>query len=111
MVVMKRGDVVQVAGGLYTSKPRPVLLIQDPVLKTGESLVVIPFTSARNDEVSFRVKVEPTRKNGLDRGCYLEIDKISAIKKSAIGNRLGSLEAPWLQEAEQLLASLLSLAQ
>ena len=49
MVTWGHGDILIVAKGLYTSKPRPVLVLQDPAFNTGESVIVVPFTSTRND--------------------------------------------------------------
>jgi mRNA interferase MazF len=109
MVMYERGAIVIVSGGLYASKPRPVLIVQDPELETGNSVVIIPFTSTRSEVVSFRVAVGPTEKNGLDRNCWLEVDKVSAIRRSFIDKAVGSLEAKRLLEVEEALRTLLSL--
>jgi mRNA interferase MazF len=109
MVVAKHGDIVMVAGGPYTSKPRPALVIQSTQAQTGSSTVVIPFTTSQNHEVGFRVAVIPSKANGLDRGCFLEVDKISAIKTEHLSKRVGELEPGFLEQAKTLLAELLDL--
>jgi mRNA interferase MazF len=104
-----RGDIVMVAGGAYTSKPRPVLIIQKSKAYTGDSLVVIPFTSVKKDSIVYRVPVMPTKSNGLDRNCYLEIDNVSAIKASSIGKQVGKLEGTTLNKVTNSLADLFDL--
>ena len=42
---MRRGDIVTVAGGVYATKPRPALVVQDDRFDATESLTVCPFTS------------------------------------------------------------------
>jgi mRNA interferase MazF len=108
MVKNKRGDIVLVAGGTYTTKPRPVLILQNLKYRTGESIIVIPFTSAANPEVDTRISVSPTPENGLDRNCFLEIDKISAIKSTYIGKRIGRLENEALRKTLSIAVKLIS---
>ena len=103
------GSIVSAAGGVYTSKPRPVLIFQNTALMTGESTVVVPFTSQNQPGASFRVPVKPTDANGLDRDCWLEIDKIGAIRTSWIGPVIGKLEGEPLYEATRLVRQLLNL--
>jgi mRNA interferase MazF len=107
MVSYGYGEIVKVAGGNYASKPRPVLVLQNPDFYTGTSLIVAPFTSVANSEIKVRVAVRPTEANGLDRDCYLEVDKLSAIDVSHIGGRVGKLEPELLKEASALAASLI----
>ncbi|MDR2114435.1 MAG: type II toxin-antitoxin system PemK/MazF family toxin [Bifidobacteriaceae bacterium] len=105
----RRGDIVLVAGGTYASKPRPVLLQQDSGAETGDSIVVIPFTRTRNDRVPYRVLVNPTPENGLKTECYLEVDKISAVRRTTVGGCIGTLEPDQLSQVNSLLGELLGL--
>jgi mRNA-degrading endonuclease toxin of MazEF toxin-antitoxin module len=102
------GEIVLVAKGAHTSKPRPVLVLQSPEYRTGESIVVVPFTTVENVAVDTRIAVTPTTANGLDRDCFLEIDKISAIDYSYIGQRVGRLETEVLNKATQMAICLIS---
>ena len=88
----KFGDIVLASGGTYSSKPRPVLVFQNDLLSTGDSTVVIPFTSERNPAIPYRVEVRPTDLNGLDRQCWLEIDKVAAIRTSWLAQTVGALD-------------------
>jgi len=103
------GEIVLVAGGAYTSKPRPVLVFQKTDYCTGESLIVIPFTTANNPEIESRIKVEPTPLNNLRQKCFLEIDKISAINVSYIGKSIGQLEEDVLSSVKNTARDLLML--
>ncbi|MCL2490610.1 MAG: type II toxin-antitoxin system PemK/MazF family toxin [Propionibacteriaceae bacterium] len=102
------GDVVLAAGGTYSSKPRPVLVFQNQLAPTGDSTVVIPFTSENNPAIPYRVAVSPTEQNGLDRPCWLEVDKVSAIRTSWLGETVGVLEEQSQMEAIGLSRRLLS---
>ena len=98
LVTASFGDVVLAAGGTYTSKPRPVLIFQNDSFSTGESTVVIPFTSSENPAAYYRVGVVPTPTNGLDRRCWLEVDKVAAIRTAWLGKRVGRLDSDVLRQ-------------
>jgi mRNA interferase MazF len=105
---MKYGDIVLVAGGAYTSKPRPVLVVQNQKFKTGDSVIVVPFTSVDNPDIDTRIAVSSSPRNGLDRSCFLEIDKLSAVRSSYIGDCIGTLENTLLNEVHSKVVELLS---
>ena len=105
---LEPGDIVTAAGGPYSGKPRPVLVVQNPTVLTGDSVVVMPFTSAANPSVDLRLAVQPTEANGLDRPCFVEIDKVSAIRTDAIGTRVGRLDDTAVAEVISRVRRLLS---
>jgi mRNA interferase MazF len=107
-VVSDFGDIVLAAGGLYSSKPRPVLVFQNNAWPTGESTIVIPLTSRDSPFAHYRVAVAPTPGNGLDRPCQLEIDKAGAIRTAWLGRTLGHLEPGVLQASLDLARRLMS---
>ncbi|MDR0945686.1 MAG: type II toxin-antitoxin system PemK/MazF family toxin [Bifidobacteriaceae bacterium] len=106
-----RGDIVTAAAGPYSSKPRPVLVIQDTGVHTGSSVVIIPFTSTANSSIAERVAVKQSSLNGLDRPCWLETDKISAIRSSAVGQTVGRLEPGLMELVEEHLGTLLGMSR
>ncbi|MCL2464258.1 MAG: type II toxin-antitoxin system PemK/MazF family toxin [Micrococcales bacterium] len=106
--IMSFGDVVLAAGGTYTSKPRPVLIFQNDTFSTGQSTVVIPFTSHDDPAAYYRLAIGPTPANGLDRPCWLEVDKVSAIRSTWLDKRIGRLENKALQAAMGLTRRLMS---
>jgi mRNA-degrading endonuclease toxin of MazEF toxin-antitoxin module len=86
------------------------LILQRSEAYTGDSIVIAPFTTTANSSIKFRVKVNPTKQNGLDRTCFLEADKISAIRSSAINRHVGKLEANSFEKAILLLTELLGIS-
>jgi len=102
------GEIVLVAGGAYSSKPRPVLILQNPEYKTGNSVIIVPFTSKHNADIATRIMVTPDSINGLDRNCFLEIDKLSAIDVSYIKKRVGALDDITLRKTAELAQSLIT---
>jgi mRNA-degrading endonuclease toxin of MazEF toxin-antitoxin module len=68
----------------------------------------MPFTSVANPLVDTRVEVQPSAANGLDRPCFLEVDKLSAIRADWLGAPIGRLEDGPLAEALKLARELLS---
>lgn len=89
---MKRGDIWTVAGGAaYTGKPRPAVIIQDDRFDANDSVVVCPVTSDPTSAPAFRIPVEPGEGNGLRSPCRLMVDKISAVPRSRLRRRVGSL--------------------
>ena len=89
---MKRGEIWTVAGGGdYTGKPRPVAILQDDRFDATDSVTVCAFTTDPTEAPLFRVLVEPDGHNGLDAPSRLMVDKITNVRRTRIGERLGEL--------------------
>lgn len=101
---MKRGDIVRVAGGVYASKPRPAVVVQDDRFDATESVTVCPFTTTVIDAPLLRVPVAVSEENGLDQDCFVMIDQITTIRRANVRNVVGSLEKTTLVELERRLA-------
>lgn len=100
---MRRGDIVTVAGGVYASKPRPALVLQDDRFDATDSLTVCPFTTKDLDAPLIRVRVEATEDNGLDQASFLMVEKITTVRKSNAHNVLGRLDSSTMVELERRL--------
>ncbi len=100
---MRRGDIVTVAGGVYASKPRPALVVQDDRFDATDSLTVCPFTTTEVDAPLLRVPVVANEANGLGQDSYLMVDKITTVRRSNARTVLGRLEATTLVEFERRL--------
>jgi mRNA interferase MazF len=100
---MRRGDIVTVAGGVYASKPRPTLVVQDDRFDGTDSLTVCPFTTIEVDAPLLRVAVAADAVNGLGHDSYVMIDKITTVRRRNAGAVLGRLEATTLVEVERRL--------
>jgi len=82
--------------------------MQNPRFSTGSSVLIAPLTSMDNDEIDTRIAIKPSQRNGLDRDCFVEVDKITAIKQSAIGSKVGSLEESTLLKVTNMAVALIS---
>ncbi len=100
---MRRGDIVTVAGGVYASKPRPALVVQDDRFDATDSVTVCPFTTTEVDAPLLRVPVVADDANGLGQDSYLMVDKITTVRRSNARTVLGRLEATTLVEFERRL--------
>jgi mRNA interferase MazF len=100
---MRRGDIVTVAGGIYTHKPRPALIVQDDRFDATDSLTVCPFTSTEVDAPLLRVPVTADEGNGLDQDSFLMVDTITTVRRSNAHAVVGRLAATTLVEVERRL--------
>jgi len=105
-VELKRGDVVVLAAPGDYGKPRPAVIVQsDRVLLDRQSFIVCLFTTTLRNASFFRINVEPSPGNGLREPSEIMSDKIQAVDRTRIRQKIGSLEPRELD----LLASSLKL--
>ena len=100
---MRRGDIFTVAGGVYASKPRPALIVQEDRFDATDSLTVCPFTNTDVDAPLLRVSVTADEENGLDQDSFLMVDKMTTVRRSTARAVVGRLEATTLIEFERRL--------
>lgn len=109
---MRRGEVWTVSdGGGYAGKPRPVVIVQDDAFDALESVTVCPLTSDPVDLPLFRVKVSPEPGNGLKLESRIMADKITTVRKSKLGMRVGMLLAEDMRRLGQALVVFIGLAR
>ena len=106
---MKRGDLVPVVlAGAY-GKPRPALVIQSDLFAAHPSVTVLPVTSELRPIETFRIAVEPTRKNGLCERSQIMVDKAHTIPRDKAGDPCGELESRTLTAVSRALAVFMGL--
>lgn len=89
---MRRGELWTVAGGTdYAAKPRPAVVIQDDRFDT-DSVTVCPFTTDPTEAPLFRLSIAPSPTNGLCEASRLMVDKLTTVRRSRLGDRLGVLD-------------------
>lgn len=89
---MKRGEIwTSATRGKYTSKPRPVVIIQDDRFDATDSITVCAFTSDGTEMPTFRLPVGPNHSNGLRVISWLMVDRISTVPRSSLRTRTGRL--------------------
>ena len=89
---MKRTEIWTIAGGAeYAGKPRPAVIIQDDRFDT-DSVTVCPFTADATEAPLLRLDIAPSPANGLQRSSRLIVDKVTTVRRSKLGQRMGTLE-------------------
>lgn len=88
---MMRGKLVTVALQGDDGKPRPAVVIQSDLFDEHPSVTVLPLTSELRDTPLFRITVEPSPDNGLQRRSQIMIDKIHTVPRTRLGSMLGKL--------------------
>ena len=90
---MRRGEIWTISEAIdYARKPRPAVIVQDDGFETLESVTVCTLTSATADAPYLRPLVQPSETNGLLVPSRMMVDKITTIRTSRLGYRVGMLE-------------------
>ena len=109
---MSRGDIhVAAARGVYTGKPRPVVIIQDDRFDATASVTVCPLTTNPVDAPLIRIAVEPTAATGIEQLSQIMVDKITTMPRTNLRDRLGRLADADLVRLDRALLVFLGLAQ
>jgi mRNA interferase MazF len=105
------GELWTVAGGVYASKPRPALVVQDDLFDATGSVTVAPLTTTLIDAPLLRVRVASSELSGLAQDSDIMIDKLTTVRRSNVHDRVGRLAAEQLAEVERCLMTFLGLAR
>ncbi len=93
MTSYQRGDIVLCADGRgdYTSKPRPVVIVQNTDYIEGmESITVCPISSILS-AASVRVRLKANDATGLKSTSEVETDKITTIRVTRLNEKIGEV--------------------
>ena len=89
---MRRAEIWTVSGGAdYAGKPRPADIVQDDHFDT-DSVTLCPFTTDPTDAPLFRLLIEPGPGNGLDVPSRIMVDKVTTVRRSRLGAKVGVLD-------------------
>lgn len=108
---MNRGELWTVAGGVYASKPRPALIVQDDVFDATLSVTVAPLTSTLVEAPLVRIRIGSSPLSGLERDSDVMIDKLTTVRRTNVVRRVGRITAEQLTEVEHALMAFLGLAR
>lgn len=101
---MRRGDLVTIAlQGAY-GKPRPALVIQSDLFDRHPSVTILPVTSDLRDTPLFRITLEPTESNGLQKPSQVMIDKAQTVPRDKVGEVFGQVDGVDLLSINRALA-------
>jgi mRNA interferase MazF len=101
---MRRGDLVTIALQGDYGKPRPALVIQSDLFSEHPSVTVLPVTGELRPAPLFRVRLDPTEVNGLQKPSDIMVDKAQSVARERVGGVLGRVTE------EEMLAVSRSLA-
>jgi mRNA interferase MazF len=107
---VNRGELWSVAGGVYASKPRPALVIQDDHFSGTDSVAVLPLSTVVVDAPLLRIRIPATATTGIRSESFVMIDKITSVRRSNVGQRIGRVSATSLVEIERALVTFLGIA-
>ena len=108
---MKRAYLVTIAVQGDFGKPRPALVIQSDNFASHATVTVLLVSSALVDAPLFRVAVQPTPDNGLQKPSQIMVDKVMTVKRDKIGGAFGRLDPGQMLEIERCLAVFLGIAK
>ena len=107
---MRRADIWTVSGGAgYAGKPRPAVIIQDDRFDT-DSVTLCPFTTDPTDAPLFRLVIEPTPGTGISATSRLMVDKITTVRRTKLGERIGELEDADIVRLNRAVVTFLGIA-
>lgn len=106
----RRGDIVLVAGGVYASKPRPAVIVQDDLFDATDSVTVCPFTTSDVPAPLLRMLVPADAATGIDSPSFAMVDKLTTVRRSNAGEAIGRLDSVQMVELERRLLVFLGLA-
>lgn len=108
---MKRGDVVIIAALGDYGKPRPAIVIQTDALTELNvlSVALCLMSSAEPCAPLFRIPIEPSAVNGLDRPSQIMVEKIFTVPRGKVAKVIGHLTDEQLVQLNRTLAFVIGL--
>ena len=107
---MKRGDIVLTAPAGDYGKARPVVVVQSDALDQTDSVLVGLMTGVILDAPIFRVTVEPTRSNGLQKTSQIMVEKLLAVPRRKCSDPVGRLTNDQIAALDHRLSVVIGLA-
>ncbi|MCK0506012.1 type II toxin-antitoxin system PemK/MazF family toxin [Aromatoleum anaerobium] len=92
-------------------KPRPALVIQADSFSEHATVTVLPVTSTLVAAPLFRITVQPSPENGLQKPSQVMADKAMTVKRAKLGQAFGRIDADAMVEVERCLAVFLGIAK
>lgn len=108
---LRRGSVVLFGErGEYTGKLRPGVVVQrEATLADAPSITLCGITSLAVPGNAARVPLSPSPANGLDKPCWVMVDKLSSISRGRVRSILGALDEHDLKQVDVALRRWLDL--
>jgi mRNA interferase MazF len=107
---MRRGDLVTVAAPGDYGKPRPALIIQSDLFDDVPSVTLCLVTSTLRETPLFRITVDPSPENGLQRISQIQVDKVTTVARERVGGVIGRLDDAAMLKVSRSLAVFIGIA-
>lgn len=108
---MMRGDFVSIAISGDFGKPRPALVIQADQFDEQATVTVLLVSSTLVNAPLFRITVQPSEGNGLQKPSQVMVDKVMTVKRDKLGQAFGRIDSDAMVEVERCLAVFLGIAK
>jgi mRNA interferase MazF len=106
---MKRGELWTLKDRNYAAKARPVVIVQANLENDFDSVILCLFTTFESENISTRVKINPTSENGLEKTSYVMTEKIITVEKTMLGKHIGNLASNEMHLIAGKLAKILEI--
>ena len=106
-----RGEFVTIAMQGDFGKPRPALVFQADPFNEHATVTVLPVTSTLVGAPLFRITIQPSAENGLQKPSQVMADKAMTVKRDKVGQAFGCIDADAMVEVERCLAVFLGIAK
>jgi len=106
---MKRGEIWTAAGTGYSSKPRPVLILQSDLFGETDSVTVALLTSHAVEAPLLRVEVPLGGQTGLRVVSFVMIDKVMTVRRANVVTRIGEVPYETMLAVRRALSIFLEL--
>jgi len=88
---LKRGDVVVTVVQGDHGKPRPAVIVQTDAMNAAHPTVLVCLISSELTDHEFRLTLPPDSATGLRVASQIMTDKLHAVRREKIGQRIGAL--------------------
>ena len=106
-----RGDFVTIAMQGDFGKPGPALVIQADQFDEQATVTVLLVSSTLVNAPLFRITVQPSVGNALQKPSQVMVDKAMTMKRDKLGQAFGRIDADAMVEVERCLAVFLGIAK
>jgi mRNA interferase MazF len=106
---MNRGEIWTLRDEGYSSKARPVVIVQANPEKLFNSVILCLFTTFESSHIPTRVHIDPTETNGLKKDSFVMTEKLITIGKKELGEKIGVLTGDQMHRISRQLANLLEI--
>jgi mRNA interferase MazF len=106
---MNRGEIWTLRDEGYSSKARPVIIVQANPGEVFDSAIICLFTTFESSHIPTRVHISSNETNGLKKDSFVMTEKLITIDKKEFGEKIGVLTDEQMHRISRQLAKLLEI--